>query len=153
MAFTLDSPAFDDGGEIPGRFARGGDNVSPPLEWSDPPPGTQSYALLMEDPDVEGRSFKHWGLFHIDAGRDHLPEALDAGAAEDLRFCENDFGERRYDGPQPPKGAGPHRYVFKLAALSVEALAEESRLSVEEMWRLAEPHIIGVAECAGRYAR
>lgn len=154
MVFLLYSPAFEDGGEIPSRFARDGENVSPPLEWSDPPEGTQSFALVMEDPDVEGRPFKHWGVFDIRAEADHLPEALPAGMKDaDLRFCENDFGELRYDGPQPPEGAGPHLYVFRLLALSVGDLGAPRRVSVEEMWRLARPHVIGIAECSGRYGR
>src|SRR3546814_1811543 len=48
MAFTLRSPAFAGDDRIPHRFARDGANLSPPLEWSDPPEGTRSYALIVE---------------------------------------------------------------------------------------------------------
>ena len=54
MEFTLQSPAFIEGEEIPIRYSAEGKNVSPPLSWSTPPRGTQSLALIVEDPDAPG---------------------------------------------------------------------------------------------------
>jgi hypothetical protein len=77
MAFTLHSPAFANGQTIPPRHTADGDNVSPPLEWSDAPAGTRSYALIVEDPDAPGEAgetFQHWAVYNIAAERDRLPE-------------------------------------------------------------------------------
>jgi hypothetical protein len=152
--FILKSPAFADGEPIPEKHARTGSNVSPPLEWMDPPAATRSYALLMVDPDAPGGTFSHWGLFHIAAGRTLLPEAVEAGAkTEDFGFCVNDFGALKYDGPEPPEGDPPHRYVFRLAALDTESLGDKPKMGVDEMWRAAEPHILATTELTGRFGR
>lgn len=154
MAFELRSDAFEDGAPIPDRFARPGENLSPPLQWQGAPEGTLSFALVMEDQDAPTRLFRHWGLYHIAAGRTMLPEAVGAGAdTEDLGICVNDFGELKYDGPEPPKGDPPHRYVFRLAALGVERLTQAPKLPVAEMWQAASPHIIAAADLTGTYQR
>src|SRR3546814_2532043 len=69
MAFTLRSPAFAGDDRSPHRFARDGANLSPPLEWSDPPEGTRSYALIVADPDAPRGMCRHWAVFAI--GRAH----------------------------------------------------------------------------------
>lgn len=154
MAFILTSERFGDGQPIPARNAPDGENLSPPLQWADPPEGTRSYALLMEDVDMPGTPLRHWGLYHLAGGRTMLPEGVEAGAAtEDLGFCENDLGTLKYEGPAPPEGAPPHTYVFRLAALGTERLTQAPRLPAAEMWQAAQPHILAVAELTGTYAR
>ena len=68
MSFQLTSPALGSG-RIPERFTGDGADVSPPLAWSDPPPGTKSFALVVEDTDASGGSFWHWGVCGIDPGQ------------------------------------------------------------------------------------
>ena len=154
MPFDLKSDAFRDGEPIPERYARTDENVSPPLRWEGAPEGTRSFALIMEDPDAPSGLFRHWGLYHIAAGRTTLPEAVEAGApTEDLGHCVNDFGELKYDGPEPPPGDPPHRYVFRLAALDVERLTQAPKLEVGEMWDAAQGHVLGIAELTGSYQR
>jgi phosphatidylethanolamine-binding protein (PEBP) family uncharacterized protein len=51
----LSSPAFSDGSAIPHLYSCDGQDVSPPLDWSDPPAGTWSLVLLCDDPDAPGR--------------------------------------------------------------------------------------------------
>lgn len=58
MAFSLTSPAFRDGERIPARYTADGENFSPPLQWSDPPPGTKSFAIVVEDPDAPSGTFQ-----------------------------------------------------------------------------------------------
>ena len=48
--FTLTSPAFSQGAPIPKRYAKDGDNISPELEWTDPPPGARSFVLIIGGP-------------------------------------------------------------------------------------------------------
>src|SRR5690606_5678044 len=117
MAFTLESPAFENGQTIPEAYVREGGNLSPPLRWSGAPAGTRSFLLVVEDPDAPRGVFRHWAVYDIVAERTELPE----GTAGPERFRQgvNDFGNDRYDGPRPPKGHGIHHYHFRLSALDV----------------------------------
>ncbi|MEK0085506.1 YbhB/YbcL family Raf kinase inhibitor-like protein [Benzoatithermus flavus] len=154
MPFLLDSPAFRDGHPIPAKYTADGENVSPPLRWSGAPPGTRSFVLKMEDPDAPSGTFRHWGLYNIAGSRTELPEGVGHGAkTESLGMGVNDFGHSRYDGPAPPKGHGRHHYHFYLAALDVEELTQAPKACVEEIWRAAQKHVLGVAELVGTYER
>jgi hypothetical protein len=62
MVFQLKSPAFGNAEPIPRKYTADGENLSPPLEWFDPPPGTKSFALIVEDPDAPSGVFRHWGI-------------------------------------------------------------------------------------------
>ena len=73
MTFRLRSPAFDDGNAIPAKYTADGEDLSPPVEWQDPPPGTKSFVLIVDDPDAPSGVFRHWGLYNISAERDRLP--------------------------------------------------------------------------------
>ncbi len=154
MAFELRSPAFEPGGRIPPRYARDGENLSPPLEWHDAPAETKSFALIVEDPDAPAGTFRHWGLYNIMGERKLLPEGIGRGVkTEDLGMGINDFGNMRYDGPQPPRGGGTHHYHFRLAALDVESLSQKPQMRVEEIWRAAKGHVLAEAELVATYER
>jgi Raf kinase inhibitor-like YbhB/YbcL family protein len=152
MAFALESPAFPEGGAIPRKYARDGENLSPPLIWKDAPAGIRSFVLIMEDPDAPSGTFHHWGVYDMDRQRERLPEGAGSGASpENLRQGVNDFGNARYDGPQPPKGHGVHHYHFRLAALDVDSLPLGGRPRVLEIRARSRPHIIAEAELVGTY--
>lgn len=148
MPLSLASSAFRDGGHIPQKYARQGANLSPPLEWNDPPAGTKSFALIVEDPDAPMGTFRHWAIFDIEPARMRLPEGARIGSA---RFGVNDFGDDHYDGPQPPRGHGVHHYHFRLAALDVEKLGVPARTKVIEVWKAAKPHMLAEAELIGTF--
>src|SRR3954470_2409848 len=152
MAFSLTSPAFPSGGRIPIKYTRDGQNVSPPLEWRDAPQQTQSYALVVEDPDAPSGTFRRWAIYNIAAGETGLPESAEAEPGNVAQGV-NDIGNGQYDGPQPPKGHGPHHYHFRLAALDVPRLDLPARSTVEEVWKATRPHIIAEAEVIGIYER
>ena len=114
-AFLLTVGGDRDGGVLPSRFTCDGKNVSPVLNWSAEPEGTQSFALIVDDPDA--RNFSHWPLWDIPASVHSLAEGAVEGAPG-----TNDFGNRRYDGPCPPAGRGPHDYSFRLYAVDVPSL-------------------------------
>lgn len=152
MAFTLRSPAFAGDDRIPHRFARDGANLSPPLEWSDPPEGTRSYALIVEDPDAPRGMFRHWAVFDIPTDKRRLDEGEGARGTE-LRQGANDFGNPGYDGPQPPEGHGTHHYHFRLAALDTDHLDVAPRERAEAVWAAAEPHILAESEIVGTFER
>ncbi len=152
MTFDLRSPAFENGGTIPDRYARRGENLSPPLNWTEPPPGTRSFVLLMEDPDAPTPSFRHWIVYDIPAERRHLPEGGSSGArVGGLPHGVNDFRNAHYDGPQPPAGDPPHTYRFRLAALGIAKLGLDPQASAAEIWDRARENILSEAELTGTY--
>lgn len=154
MPFELKSPTIDGRGPIPERYTADGANVSPPLEWSDPPPQTKSLALIVEDPDAPRGTFRHWGLYNIAADERRLPE----GTGDSLRgrhfdSTVNDFGEPGYSGPRPPAGHGVHHYHFKLVALDVDKLDLPPSAHVDDIWSAAQGHILGQTELVATYSR
>ncbi len=150
-AFTLESPAFQEGEAIPPRYTCDGDDASPALRWRDAPANTRSFALIMDDPDAPGRTFTHWVLLDIPAGVTTLSEgwhAGDIGAAG-----RNDFGKAGYGGPCPPPGHGPHRYFFSLYAVDTDSLNLSDGASRPQVEQALEGHVIGQARLMGRYER
>lgn len=114
MTIVLTSPAFADGGAIPARYSRDGDDVPPPLRWTGIPAGTAELALVVVDHDAPRGAFVHW----IVAGLDPTLDGIDDGVATRKVEGVNSWGEVGYGGPQPPRGDPPHRYVFTLYALA-----------------------------------
>lgn len=151
MSLVLISSAFTQGAEIPRRFSRLGENMLPTLKWTGAPPHVLSYALAVEDPDAPSGTFRHCGVFDIPPDWDGLPESIDTHPGDGPRFAENDFGNVRYDGPQPPRGHGIHHYHFKLAALDVPSLSVPASAGVEAMWREAKKHTLSHAELVGTF--
>lgn len=143
----LTSSAFPAGGRIPARYTCEGEDLSPPLAWSDPPPGTRSLALVVEDPDAPGRTFTHWLAWGID------PVARGLGEGEAApREGRNDFGAPGYRGPCPPLGHGPHRYVFRLLALD-DDLDLPPGSGRRDLERAVHGHVLARAELVGLYER
>jgi Raf kinase inhibitor-like YbhB/YbcL family protein len=153
MPLTITSPAFKHGEVIPTQYTRDGDNRSPPLEWRDAPPETKSYVLLIEDPDAPSGTFRHWAVYNIPASEAGLPEGASSQELRGVGEGVNGFRNARYDGPQPPKGHGPHHYHFRLAALDVPQLKVPTSAKAEDIWTRAQPHIIAEAEMMGVYER
>lgn len=153
MTFVLKSPAFSHGEEIPTRYTCEGENISPPLEWSGAPDGTRSFALLLEDPDAPGGTFRHWALYGIAGDRTLLPEGVGHGVkTEPLGHGVNDYGHPRYDGPCPPETDDAHRYHFRLAALGVDSPLGVPKEPASDLWERIRQHILAEAELIGAYA-
>lgn len=145
--------AFETNGMIPREYARDGGDKSPDLTWSGLPPKTQALALIVEDPDAPNGTFTHWLMWDIPITRDRLPEDVShAGDFTDgARQGDNDFDERGYSGPQPPRGR-THHYHFKLFALD-EPLRLEEGARREELLRAMRGHVLDQAEIVGCYRR
>lgn len=152
MALTLHSPAFQNGGAIPDKYARDDQNVSPPLRWTDAPAETRSFVLTVEDPDAPRGVFHHWTVHGIGADQRELREGLGT-EGEGVRQAVNDFGKTRYDGPQPPPGHGVHHYHFRLAALDVANLELPDDANAVQVWQAARPHVIDETEIVGLFER
>jgi Raf kinase inhibitor-like YbhB/YbcL family protein len=128
--FTLRSTTFAEGGRMPDNTVLNGldchgENVSPALAWDQPPAGTQSFVLVLDDYEARGGDgFVHWALYNIPATTTSLP--ANAGAAGvDVpaggRHAYNDFLQRSYGGPCPPEGP-PHKYRFTVLATDLPSI-------------------------------
>lgn len=155
MAFTLASAAFEHLQEIPTRHTCEGDDISPALEWSGAPEGTQSYALIVDDPDAPDpaaprMTYVHWVVYNIPASESGLPEAVGDGLPQGAREGVNDWNRAGYGGPCPP--IGRHRYFHKLYALDI-VLADLGSPTKPELEQAMEPHVLGIAELVGTYEK
>jgi hypothetical protein len=148
----LYSPEFEDGERIPTRFTADGENVSPPLEWGEPPPNTRSLAIVCEDPDAPSGLFVHWLLWNIAPTSRNLEEAVpSASNVYGVRQGKNGFGATGYGGPKPPPGRA-HRYVFRLVALD-SMLDPPEDAGWREFCHAIEGRVLGTAILTGLYGR
>jgi Raf kinase inhibitor-like YbhB/YbcL family protein len=145
---TLTSDAFQDGQPIPTQYTCDGANRSPALSWGDPPQGTKSFALVVNDPDAPSGTYRHWGVFDIPASA----RTIDGGQRVGTE-ATNDFGKPGYGGPCPPLGHGPHHYHFKLFALDVDRLDLTPQAKVIDVEQKAGQHALAQAELVGTYER
>ncbi|WP_371129873.1 YbhB/YbcL family Raf kinase inhibitor-like protein [Phenylobacterium sp.] len=148
MGFALHSPAFAAGGAIPDRHLRTGRNLSPPLRWTDPPAGTRSFVLVVEDPNPPHGVVQLWAAHGINPDQTALREGVGANEAG-IRQAPNDLGKPRYDGPQPPVEHGVYHYHFLLAALDVPELVVPGDATAGDVWEAAHPHLIERADLVG----
>ena len=153
MALTVSSSAFQEGDKIPAKYTCERQDVSPPLAWSEPPAGTRSLALIVDDPDAPGGVFTHWLLFNIPPDSRELPEAVPTQAelASGALQGKTDFGRTGYGGPCPPPGR-PHRYQFTLYALD-QPLDLEGGASKKQLLSAMEGHILAQGQLTGTYQR
>src|SRR5581483_1144441 len=143
--------AFEHESSIPKKFSCEGGDMNPELLIQNVPPGTQSLALIMHDPDAPmPGGFTHWVLWNIDPATPVIKEeSVPPGASEGL----NGSGKIGYVGPCPPPGHGPHHYQFRLYALDspLELAPEITTASVLE--GEVEKHLLETAELVGLYER
>ena len=148
MEIDVRSTAFEEGGAIPARYTCDGLDVSPPLQWISVPDGTQSLALIADDPDAPGGTFVHWVIYNLPPDTQRLPEdvpnreTLPGGAVQSL----NGAGTIGYTGPCPPSGT--HRYFFNVYALDTELDPGGGDL-VSAM----EGHVLAEGRLMGTYRR
>jgi len=148
MEFQLMSNAFEHEGSIPDLYTCKGKNVSPPLNWSNPPEGTESFALIAVDPDAVLMTFTHWVLCNIPPEKRELTEAVPhQGKFEDgMIQGRNGMRRNRYMGPCPPWGK--HRYIFTLYALDV-IVDVDAQMNKKRLLRALKGHILAQAELMG----
>jgi Raf kinase inhibitor-like YbhB/YbcL family protein len=154
-SFELTSPAFAPGTPIPARY-RGrlfGANVSPALEWTTPPAGTAELVLIVEDPDVPGRTAgTHAIAVGIDSNLGGLPDdsLRNPSPVAGLRHGRGPLGHLGWAGPMPVPSHGPHFYVFQLFALD-QRLDLPGRFTLTDTVAAMAGHVIGRARLDGTY--
>jgi hypothetical protein len=150
MSFVVKTTPFSEGGMIPKTYTCDGADLSPALNWSGAPSGTQSLAVIADDPDAPVGTWTHWIIWNIP------PEAaLREGVAkveslsDGTRQGKNDFKRIGYGGPCPPAGKA-HRYFFKLYALDAK-LDVKAGADRKELERAMKGHVLSQTELMGRY--
>lgn len=153
LTLELISTDFASGGTIPKPLTCDGDDRSPALEWKAPPSGTQSFALIADDPDAPVGTWVHWVIFDLPPNLRSLPQGFPQSeqSADGSRQGTNDFKKIGYGGPCPPPGK-PHRYFFKLYALDTK-LNLKSGATKKDVERAMQGHILARGEYMGRYSR
>jgi len=153
MGFEITSPVFEEGAYIPRKYTADGPDVSPPLQWTDPPAATKSFALICDDPDAPAGTWVHWVIWGIPPEARGLPERVptDKRLADGSVQGTNDFRRIGYGGPAPPRGPA-HRYFFKVYALD-DALSLEPGATKSTLLEAMQGHILADAQLIGRYGR
>jgi Raf kinase inhibitor-like YbhB/YbcL family protein len=151
-AFAISSTSFPNRGDIARKFTCDGDDVSPELSWTQPPAGTQTFALIADDPDAPVGTWTHWvALPPLSAGLPENVPKIEQFPNHGGYQGRNDFGKVGYGGPCPPAGKA-HHYFFKLYALDRQ-LKLKSGASKQELEQAMRGHILGQSEWVGRYRR
>ena len=153
MTFAIRSPDFANAASIPKAFTCDGEDRSPALQWTDPPAGTKTFALIADDPDAPVGTWVHWVIYNIPASAHALAGGVERKEqlADGSRQGRNDFRKTGYNGPCPPPGKA-HRYFFKLYALSTE-LTLPPGASKGDVEKAMAAHTLARAEWMGRYQR
>lgn len=154
MAFTISSPAFENGGTIPELYTCEGQDISPPLEWTDIPAGTRSLVLIVDDPDAPDPAhpkvtWVHWVVFNLPPDLEGLAEGI-SQLPSGAQAARNGWNRNAYGGPCPP--IGMHRYFFKLHALDdrLNLLMAANKDQIEAAMR---GHVIARTELVGTYRK
>lgn len=147
MSLSVTSAAFNEGGSIPRKFTCDDKNMSPALAWSGVPEGTQSLALIADDPDAPAGTWVHWVLYDLPAGTLSLPEGVMGLGTEGV----NGFGKTGYGGPCPPRGT-THRYFFRVYALNAN-LGLKPGATKAELENAMQGHVLAQGQLMGKYGR
>lgn len=149
----LTSTVIQEGSEIPVVYTSDGDNISPELSWQDAPDKTQSFVLIVHDPDAPRPcGFTHWVLYNIPKQTMHISENVSHD--EEVPGLglqgKNDAGKIGYTGPAPPSRT--HRYFFRLFAID-KLLPLPAGASHKELSAAVKGHILAQAELMGTYEK
>jgi Raf kinase inhibitor-like YbhB/YbcL family protein len=159
--FTLTSSAFADGAMVPAKYAGalpgitcGGENISPPLAWSNAPAATKSFAIVMFDPDGgRGTGSNHWVAYDIPASKTSLTEGEASTPPKNWVGGKNTRGINYYFGPCGPAEDSPHHYVITLIATDIEPGQLPPDLTREELLAKLRGRALAPATIVGKYVR
>ncbi len=160
--FSITSSSFKDGAMLATKNAGNiktnpncvGENVSPPLSWSNPPAGTKSYVLLRVD--TEGRGglgVNHWVAYGIPASVTGFAENEVSTLGNKYVGGKSTQGFGYYMGPCTPPGTSLHHYTFVLIATDLEPNAIEPGLTKELLLPKLEGHAKGTTGIVGLFGR
>jgi Raf kinase inhibitor-like YbhB/YbcL family protein len=146
-AMQLSSPAFKQNEALPVKYTCDGEDISPQLAIDEIPANTQSFALVMDDPDAVSGTFDHWIAWNIPGSTKTIAEGEKLPS-----LGSNGFGSLGYRGPCPPRGK-PHHYHFKLFALDIAKLDLKPGASKAQLEKALQGHILDETVLIGTYQR
>lgn len=147
--FILNSANFFNQDTLPSLYTCDGKDVSPDLNWTGAPAKTETFALILSDPDAPSGTFYHWVLYNLPATTQGLAQGINKLPAGSLTGM-NTFGNIRYNGPCPPK-AETHHYIFTLYALDTKLTLTST--DAPGLIKAMQNHIIATAELMALYKR
>lgn len=146
-AMQITSSVFQHNQPIPTKYTCDGENINPPLTFSDVPAQAKSLVLINDDPDALAGTWVHWTVWNIPPTTTAISEnSVPQGAVEGV----TSFRKPGYGGPCPPSGT--HRYFFKLYALDT-TLSLGPSATKQDLEKAMEGHILAKAEFIGLYSR
>ena len=158
---TLSSPALQDNGILATKNACSdkqrtpncvGENISPPLAWSNVPDGTKSFALLLFDP--EGRApagVSHMVIYGIPADVKGFAEGELSKPSDKFIGGKNLMGVGIYFGPGTPPNTDWHHYTFTLVATDLDPKALQPGMTRDELAAALKDHVKGSAGLVTRF--
>jgi len=147
------SSAFKEGTIIPKKYTGDGENVSIPISWHNIPEDTESFLIIMDDPDAPTGDWIHWLLYNIPENIRSLDENIPKNAKLSNGSMQgiNDYKTIGYGGPTPPPGP-EHRYVITVHALDT-TLDVDPDADRSEVLNAAEGHVLDKGQLIGVYGR
>jgi len=162
QSFTLTSSTFKDGGMLQTKNAGNdkanpncvGENVSPPLTWTNVPEGTKSFAMLMFDPEGRlGLGVVHWVAYGIPATVTSFAEGEVSAVSDKYVGGKSSRSLPHYFGPCTPPKTGLHHYTFTLIATDLEPAALKPGLTRDEVLAALDKHNKGAAGLVGLFGK
>jgi len=155
MGFSIKSSDIKAGERVAARFTCDGEDLSPALEWEGAPDGTESLALIVEDPDAPMGTFIHWVIYDIPGAVSGLKRDASKTAAitGGMKEGVSSFGRVGYNGPCPPPGHGEHRYYFRLRALDIKELDVKKGADQADVEAAMNGHVLAETSIMGTYGR
>lgn len=153
IPFELTSLGFENEAVIPDIYSCKGDDTSPELNWGVPPTGTESLALIFDDPDAPGGTWVHWIVYNLPGELNGMPPDYvpQTGAPVPGALGVNSWGRAEYGGPCPPQGS-THRYVFTVYALDT-TLSFDAPPTKAALLAAMEGHILDQSVLYGTFTR
>lgn len=149
---VLSTTAFPEAGPIPSKYSCLGEDISPGLSWGVAPEGTETFVVVMDDPDAPGGVWDHWVVFDIPASTAGLDEGQpDTARLPGGTYGKNSWGKAAYGGPCPPPGPA-HTYRFFLYAVDI-SLGLQAGATKDRVLTAIEGHIVAKSMITGTYGR
>jgi hypothetical protein len=157
--FKLSSPALADDAPLDKKFAGDrkdnpncvGQSISPPLKWANPPPGTNSFALLLIDPEGRGGlGVVHMVVYGIPATVTGFAEGELSKPSDKFVGGKSTMGLPTYFGPCTPPGDW-HHYTFTLMATDLDPKALQPGMTRDELFAALAGHTKTAAGLIGRF--
>jgi Raf kinase inhibitor-like YbhB/YbcL family protein len=134
------------------RGVKGGQNVSPPLIWTEVPSEAKSFAVLVIDRHPMANNWVHWAVIDLPPiirGLNERASEVHNEMPEGCLELRNSFGEQGWGGPLPPRGSGAHPYECTVYALSEPKLELGPFATLDEYMTAIAPHLIDSASTVG----